>query len=178
MLSRKFGFAALIGVQTASAFGIFAIHREPALQLCSFFSTSVAHELRLIRKDSSLNSAPRSRPILKMNAENMAKPGVLNGLVLAITGNFDKDRDSVVKLMKDLGATESSTVHKRVNFLITDDGAVASRTKHVRKAVKYGVKIVSAGYLNACAENKARVDFSPYIYNVQISRSDDDLTDE
>ena len=57
--------------------------------------------------------------------------GVLQGLVIAITGNFDKKRPAVEENIKAQNAVFSGTVHKRVDFLFCDEGALASRTKHV-----------------------------------------------
>jgi NAD-dependent DNA ligase len=159
-----------------------AVYCEPIMHVCSSFATSAGRSPGFSRKDVSSSLAQVGRSVLKMNVANgegkTSKPGVLGGKVIAITGNFAKGRESVIDLVKSLGATESQTVHKRVNFLVADDGAVASQTKHIRKAVKYGVKIVSAGFLDACAESKAQIDSTPYLYQVQLSASNDDQAEE
>ena len=48
------------------------------------------------------------------------------------------------------GPQYSGTVHKRVEFLVCDDKALEARTKHVRKAEKFGVPIVSYQYVEEC----------------------------
>jgi hypothetical protein len=122
-------------------------------------------------------------PVLCVNEGSPSSVGgqpsnILKGLIFAITGNFGQDRDSVVAMIKDLGAGDlSPTVHKRVNFLVADDGAVSSETKHIRKAVKYGVKIVSTEYLKKCRELNTKVDSTPYLYQVTLSSSKEDQAD-
>uniref|UniRef100_A0A7S0ML11 BRCT domain-containing protein n=1 Tax=Cryptomonas curvata TaxID=233186 RepID=A0A7S0ML11_9CRYP len=103
---------------------------------------------------------------------------ILKDLVFAITGNFGKDRDSVFTMIKELGAGDiSPTVHKRVDFLLADDDAVSSETKHIRKAVKYGVQVVSLKYLEECKDKNMRVDPAPYLYHVTLSRRKEDPAD-
>eukprot|EP00960_Hanusia_phi_P013816 405177-Hanusia_phi.AAC.1 len=53
--------------------------------------------------------------------------GILRGSVYAITG-----REETIKLMTGLGCQLSPTVHKKVAFVLCDDDALASGTKHVR----------------------------------------------
>ncbi len=103
---------------------------------------------------------------------------VFKNVIIAITGNFGKDRDSVVSMIKSLGAQDiSPTVHKRVDFLLADDAAVSSETKHIRKAVKYGVKVVSLKYLDECKEKNMKVDPAPFLYHVTLSRRKEDQDD-
>jgi NAD-dependent DNA ligase len=103
---------------------------------------------------------------------------VLKGSIFAVTGNFGKVRDSVFALIKDLGAGDiSPTVHKRVDFLLADDAAVSSETKHIRKAVKYGIKIVPLTYLEECKNKNMRVDPAPYQYHVTLSRRKENEAD-
>ena len=44
----------------------------------------------------------------------------------------------------------SGILHKRVAFLVCDEKALNSRTKHVRKAEKFAVPIVSFSYVEEC----------------------------
>ena len=120
-------------------------------------------------KESSLNSVGDGHRV---------PPKILKDLIFAVTGNFAKDRDSVFALIKALGAADiSPTVHKRVDFLLADDSAVSSETKHIRKAVKYGVKVVSLKYLEECKEQNMRVDPAPYLYHVTLSQRKEDPGD-
>jgi len=44
----------------------------------------------------------------------------------------------------------SGILHKRVAFLVCDEKALNARTKHVRKAEKMAVPIVSFSYVEEC----------------------------
>mmetsp|Transcript_910 Transcript_910/g.1983 ORF Transcript_910/g.1983 Transcript_910/m.1983 type:complete len:172 (+) Transcript_910:130-645(+) len=79
--------------------------------------------------------------------------GILRGSVYAITGNFGQRREETIKLMTGLGCQLSPTVHKKVAFVLCDDDALASGTKHVRKATKYGVPLVSLEYVEQCVQS-------------------------
>ena len=96
------------------------------------------------------------------DSEN-ASGGVLRGLVVAITGNFEHSRPEVEEAIKAQGCSFSGTVHKRVDFLFCDEGALQKGTKHVRKARKFGTKIVSIDFLNDSVKQGALVSPQPYI---------------
>ena len=84
----------------------------------------------------------------------MIKP--LSGLVVSVsTFSLDADRAEsfaeLVGAVRELGATFSSTVHRKVDVLVATAGAVERATQRVRKAAKLGVVIVDAApFLDAC----------------------------
>jgi NAD-dependent DNA ligase len=167
----------------------FQVTRLPGVGQSSFNSFSGGCLRTGVTADSSIQKRmkkilPAKCAVHNEGSQNSVGHGdgvsqsVLKGLILAITGNFGQGRDSVVDMIKDLGAGDiSPTVHKRVDFLLADDGAVSSETKHIRKAVKYGVKIVSLQFLEECKDKNTRVDPAPYLYHVTLSRRKEDLTD-
>ena len=89
--------------------------------------------------------------------------GVLRGLVVAITGNFEHSRPAVEEAIKAQGCSFSGTVHKRVDFLFCDEAALQKGTKHVRKARKFGTKIVSLDFFSDSVKQGALVSPQPYI---------------
>jgi len=66
--------------------------------------------------------------------------------------NFRQRREETIKQMETLGCQLSPTVHKRVEFVLCDDDALTSETKHVRKAAKYKIPLVSIQYVEECVQ--------------------------
>ena len=166
----------LLEVQTISAFRIMCNNRIFPIP-GRFYAGTASLQTRLSLKAFQTENRSFLKMSIKAEQGNVANR-ILQGLTVSITGNFGGERDSILKLIKSLGAQDSPTVHKRVDFLVSDEGAIVSQTKHVRKAVKYGVKVVSAKFLYTCAENKAIVDCSRFLYHVKISRSDKECIDD
>lgn len=127
----------------------------------------VARAKALIEK---VKSAPRQRRGGERRAAEqrndggqVAGGGVLQGLVVAVTGNFDKTRPEVDALVKAQNAVYSGTVHKRVDYLICCPAALESRTKHVRKAEKFGTKIVPLAFLDLSIQEAKLADPTAFI---------------
>jgi hypothetical protein len=64
-------------------------------------------------------------------AVEVDKRKCFEGVVIAITGNFDGKREEVLDSITRNGATFSGTVHKNVKYLVCDQAAIDSQTKHV-----------------------------------------------
>ena len=71
-------------------------------------------------------------------------PTPLAGLVICITGEFGPERTSLQKQLEGLGAITKSGVSKKVNLLLTGDGA--GRTK-LTKAVELGIRTEGKDWL-------------------------------
>ena len=72
---------------------------------------------------------------------------------------------------RDLGATVTGQVHKRVNFVICTDSAMEQNTQRVRKAMKWNIPIVKIDWIRQCKIQKVRVDYEPYVLSVVSSKS-------
>eukprot|EP00051_Salpingoeca_urceolata_P031915 m.495853 g.495853 ORF g.495853 m.495853 type:complete len:235 (-) comp45870_c0_seq1:75-779(-) len=62
------------------------------------------------------------------------------------------------KLAGRAGAMLSGTVHRNVDCLVATATAVRRSTQRVRKAAKFGVCVVTPGYLEACCTGNKRLD--------------------
>ena len=88
-----------------------------------------------------------------------------------------KSRHRSFVSLQEGGLTCSKTkamVHRRVNFLVTSKSAVEGNTQKVRKARKYGVKVVKVDYLVACQREKKKLPLDEYIIPKEPKGSDDE----
>lgn len=75
-------------------------------------------------------------------------------------------RDDTKKMVEELGGKVCSTVHKKVDFLVASETAVAAATQRVRKADKLCVPIVRTSYVSDCFESrKIPADISKYFHS-------------
>jgi DNA ligase (NAD+) len=82
--------------------------------------------------------------------------GPLSGISMCITGELWAGRDEIHDLMRAKGAEVKTGVSKDLTFLVTDDpGSGSSKNK---KAVQYGVKIISGDTLKALLEGQLTPD--------------------
>jgi DNA ligase (NAD+) len=68
----------------------------------------------------------------------------LSGIIFCITGEFDEDRNSLIKKLVSLGAESKTGVTKKINLLIVGDDA--GKTK-LTKAAELGIKQVGKDWL-------------------------------
>lgn len=69
------------------------------------------------------------------------------------------------RMIEELGGKISSTVHKKVDFLVASENAVASATQRIRKAEKYSVPVVRMGMIDHCYVNKSMpTDLSKFVF--------------
>ena len=73
---------------------------------------------------------------------------------------------------RDLGATVTGQVHKRVNFVICTDSAMEQNTQRVRKAMKWNIPIVKIDWIRQCKIQKRRVDYEPYVLSVSTKKKE------
>ena len=74
--------------------------------------------------------------------------------------------NDVKKMIEELGGRVSSTVHKRVDFVIASDIAVENATQRIRKAHKFDIPVLKVEYVEYCRDNNIQpVDIAPYMYN-------------
>ena len=95
----------------------------------------------------------------------------LDGMVISIStlagcNSSDAGHESseasyseMVKLVKDLGATVTSQICKKVNILVCTKSAVENSTQRVRKAMKQNKPIISVAWIEACRAEGTKVDY-------------------
>eukprot|EP00300_Choanocystis_sp_HF-7_P039053 c56871_g1_i1.p1 GENE.c56871_g1_i1~~c56871_g1_i1.p1 ORF type:complete len:116 (+),score=30.27 c56871_g1_i1:64-411(+) len=85
----------------------------------------------------------------------MAEQVLFAGLIFGVSnGNGgDLDRKRLVDLIVANGGKVCGLVHKRVSALVADKQAVKQNTQRVRKAVKFGIPIVSEQDIIDSVEN-------------------------
>ncbi|EKX48886.1 hypothetical protein GUITHDRAFT_105511 [Guillardia theta CCMP2712] len=128
-------------VQISGGFSRFLLSRRDALRACRQVSpcVNIWRACAVSACDDGAGGDERSSKALA-------------GSVYAITGNFRQRREETIKQMETLGCQLSPTVHKRVEFVLCDDDALTSETKHVRKAAKYKIPLVSIQYVEECVQ--------------------------
>ena len=137
------------------------------------------------RSQSSASAEQTEREKTRSQAKPKRKKGnkhnLLKGLTLSVTTLDEKRADSkggndsttgaassykhTIDICRRYGASITRQVHKRVHALIVSDAAVENSTQRVRKAIKLCVPIVDAGWIAACADSGARVDWTEYLRN-------------
>ena len=95
----------------------------------------------------------------------------LNGLVVSVTGNFDRDKISAA--VRKAGGRVDALVHKNVQFVVSDEGAIEQNTQRIRKAVKFGIPIVSEKLIIESLKAGKLVDHTPFLLSTAHMESVD-----
>jgi hypothetical protein len=97
--------------------------------------------------------------------------GSLNGLVISVTGNFDREKISAA--IRRAGGRVDALVHKKVDFVVADEGAIEQNTQRIRKAIKFDIPIVSEKLIIESLKAGRLVDFKPFLLTLPTSFSQD-----
>lgn len=74
--------------------------------------------------------------------------------------------NSVKSMIEELGGKICSTVHKKVNFIISSDAAIKNATQKIRKALKFEIPVLKIEYIEYCYKNKrVPTDMITYVYH-------------
>lgn len=85
----------------------------------------------------------------------------LKGVVVSVTGNFD--REKISSAIRRAGGRVDALVHKNVHFVVADEGAVEQNTQRIRKAIKFGIPIVNEKLVIESLKAGKLVDHDAYI---------------
>ena len=78
-------------------------------------------------------------------------------------GEEDLNFKKMVKMVGQVGAIHSNTVHKRVAYVVSTEDAYKGKTQRVRKAAKYKIPVVKLEWLQECIGSKKMLDFHPFV---------------
>ncbi len=92
----------------------------------------------------------------------------LKGVVVSVTGNFD--RDKISSAIRKAGGRVDALVHKNVHFVVSDEGAIEQNTQRIRKAMKFGIPIVSERLIIESLKAGKLVEHSPFL--LRLSNAD------
>jgi hypothetical protein len=104
-------------------------------------------------------STPLKGRLLCVTVNSSSREGETSSASDAVSYNDMK------RMIEELGGKISSTVHKKVDFLVASENAVASATQRIRKAEKYSVPVVRMGMIDHCYINKSMpTDMSKFVF--------------
>lgn len=102
-------------------------------------ATPTAQEVETAIKETAKRGRPKAK---KSNAPKQIAS--LEGLNIVITGKLDKfGRKTAFTLIKSKGGTPSDSLTKSTNILVVADEKMNSKTDKIKKAEKYGTKIMT-----------------------------------
>jgi hypothetical protein len=96
-----------------------------------------------------------------------SKEGALKGVVVSVTGNFDREKISLA--IRKAGGRVDALVHKNVHFVVSDEGAIEQNTQRIRKAIKFGIPIVSERLVIESLKAGRLLDHKPHLLAIPDS---------
>eukprot|EP01105_Mastigella_eilhardi_P011092 TRINITY_DN255_c0_g1_i1.p1 TRINITY_DN255_c0_g1~~TRINITY_DN255_c0_g1_i1.p1 ORF type:complete len:1160 (+),score=256.88 TRINITY_DN255_c0_g1_i1:63-3542(+) len=106
---------------------------------------------------------PVAPVVPQMQASASTRAGrPFSDLQFAIAGRFPKTQDALKKDITSLGGKFSTSVTKKVNFLIASESDVAKGSVKSTQAKNHGIHVVSLQFLQDCIAQNKLVDPAPY----------------
>lgn len=76
----------------------------------------------------------------------------------------------LIALCRQAGADTTSQVHKRVDFVIASDAAVAGETQRVRKGWKLGIPVLNSEWIKQCLTQESKTPLDGFLHEPSIDR--------